>query len=148
MQVYRLVNSPSAEAFRSAELVLLQDLQTRYYPVPMRAVAKWVAARLRPELELWRNKPRRQALYTRLEELAQAGILSHLLELTRDKSGRALDQMGAQRAVGELALIEAEMVAINNDDTRFVDAERFGHAVAGGIGLSVFILMVMTAMMR
>jgi hypothetical protein len=115
----------------------------------MPALAKWVAARLRPDLERWRNRPRREAMQVRLDAFAQAGFVSRLLELTGDPTARTLDIAGAYRAADEVARIDAEVAAMDrNDKVRFADAERFGQAIAGGIGLSAFILMVMSVLLR
>jgi hypothetical protein len=149
MQVNALAASKDAAAFRLGELVLLQDLQARYYPSPMPALAKWVAARLRPNLQRWRNRPHREAMQARLDVLAQAGFVARLLDLTENTTARALDIGGAYRAAQEVALIDAEVAAIDrNDKARFADAERFGQVIAGGIGLSALILMVMSVLLR
>jgi hypothetical protein len=149
MQVNALAGTKDARSFRLAELVLLQELQARYHPSPMPTLAKWAAARLQPDLERWRNKPRREAIQARLDVLAQAGFVSRLLELTEDRTARALDIAGAYRAANEVVRIDAEVAAIDGSDKlRFADAERFGQAIAGGIGLSAFILMVMSVLLR
>ena len=88
-------------------------------------------------------------MQARLDALAKTGTVSRLLELTEDTKTWALDVAGAQSAAQEMALIDAEVAAIdNNDRLRLGDAERFGHAIAGGIGLSTFILMVMSVLLR
>jgi hypothetical protein len=149
MQVTALGGVQDADSFRRAELALLRDMQNRYYPVPMPVLSKWVAARLRPAVDRWRNKNRREALYVKLETLAQAGSVARLLELTEDPAARAMDVAGAIHAKNELAMIDAELVAIDNGDRhRLANAERFGQAIAGGIGLSVFILMAMSVLLR
>jgi hypothetical protein len=149
MQINGLTGTKDAESFRLGELRLLQDLQVRYHPAPMPALAKWVAARLKPDLDRWRNKPRRDAMQTRLDALAQAGLVSRLMELTEDAAARALDIAGSVRAANELATIDAEVAAIDHDDKlRVADAERAGQAIAGGIGLSAFILMAMSVLLR
>jgi len=105
--------------------------------------------RLQPVLDRWHNKPRRETMQLRLDALAQSGTLSRLLELADDPAARAVDSAGAQRATNELTLIDAELAAIDSDDRlRFANAERFGQAIAGGIGLSVFILMAMSVLLR
>ncbi len=148
-QVNGLASARDAAAFRAAERALLQDLQTRYHPKPMPNLAKWVAARLRPDLERWRNRPRREAMRVRLDALAETGLVSRLLGLTEDPTARALDIAGAHRATSELAAIDAEVGAMDSDDgQRVADAERFGQAVAGGIGLCALILMVMSVLLR
>jgi hypothetical protein len=149
MQVNGLAGSKDAASFRMGELVLLQDLQARYYPSPMPGLAKWVAAKLQPDLERWRNRPRREAMQVRLDVLAQQGFVSRLLELTEDTTARALDIGGAYRAANEIARIDAEVAVIDrNEAARFANAERFGQVIAGGIGLSALILMVMSVLLR
>lgn len=145
MQANALISATAAQPPRSEELRLLQDLQTRYHPGPLPALAKWVAARLRPELNRWRNKKRREAMGARLDALAQAGILSRLMDLVEDAAARALDLAEAQRVAAELAVIDAEILAIEKGDhLRGIDAERFGHAITGGIGLCILILVAIS----
>jgi eukaryotic-like serine/threonine-protein kinase len=149
MQVDKLAGAKTADSFRLGELALLRDLQARYHPEPMVALSKWTASRLRQDLEVWHNKPRRLAMQARLESLVQTGLLARLLELTGDEAARALDIAGATRAADEVKAIDAEVAAINTEDRRrFGDAERFGHAITGGIGLSALILMVMSVLLR
>jgi eukaryotic-like serine/threonine-protein kinase len=149
MQVDKLAGAKTDDSFRLGELALLRDLQLRYHPEPMVALAKWAASRLRQDLEVWHNKPRRLAMQARLESLVQAGLLARLLELTGDQAARALDIAGATRAANEIKAIDAEVAAINTEDRRrFGDAERFGHAITGGIGLSALILMAMSVLLR
>jgi eukaryotic-like serine/threonine-protein kinase len=149
MQADTLAGAKTVDAFRRGELALLRDLQVRYHPEPMLALAKWAAARLRPDLALWHNKPRRLAMEARLDTLVQAGLLTRLLELTSDPAARAQDIAGMIRATNELKAIDTEVAAINSEDRqRFADAERYGHAITGGIGLSALILMVMSVLLR
>jgi hypothetical protein len=149
IQVDQLAAAKTVDSFRLGELALLRDLQRRYHPEPMIALTKWAASRLRQDLEVWHNRPRRMAVQARLESLVQAGFLARLLELTSDQAARALDIAGATRAANELKAIDAEVSAINTaDPRRFGDAERFGHAITGGIGLSALILMVMSVLLR
>jgi hypothetical protein len=149
MQVNNLIGTKDAESFRLGEIALLQDLQARYHPDPMPELAKWVAARLRPDIDRWHNKFRREAMQVRLDALAQAGLLSRLMELTDDATARSLDSMGATRAAYEVAAIDSELATIDNTDKlRLADAERYGQAITGGIGLSAFILMAMSVLLR
>jgi hypothetical protein len=149
MQVNGLASGKDADSFRLAELALLREMQARYHPSPMPALAKWVAARLLPDVDRWHNKHRREALQTRLDALAHSGVMARLLDLAGDPVARAADIVGAQRAMYELTMIDAELAAIDsNDRHRIATAERFGQAIAGGIGLSAFILMAMSALLR
>ena len=149
VQVNGFSNATDAGSVRSAEIELLRDLQSRYYPSPMPALAKWVAERLRPDLARWRNRSQREALTLRLDTLAKTGFVSRLLAVTQDGAARAQDNAGALGAMNEVAMIDAEMTAIDHgDQTRFADAERFGQAITGGIGLSAFVLTVMSVLLR
>lgn len=149
MQVSSLSTATTADLFRKGELVLLRDLQLRYHPAAMPALAHWAAERLKPDLERWHNKPRREAMQARLAVLAQTGFLPRLLELTDDGTARALDIAGAIRASRELAAIDHEVAAISSEDhLRVADADRYGQAIAGGIGLSALILTVMSVLLR
>jgi hypothetical protein len=88
-------------------------------------------------------------MQAKLDALALAGNLSQLLILVKDPGLRALDAAGALRASSELAVIDAEVAAIDSEaKLRFADAERFGQAIAGGIGLSALILTLMSVLLR
>ncbi|HYZ23499.1 MAG TPA: hypothetical protein VE690_15225 [Rhodopila sp.] len=127
--------------FRIRELELLRELQARHHPGPMPRLAKWLAERIRPDLEAWRNRPRRAALATQLAETAKAGSLSRLLMLLRNPAGLAADSAGAERARAELRRIEAELRMIDDHGTvRVAYAERAGQAIAGGVGLVALIM--------
>jgi hypothetical protein len=148
MQVNSLISSKDAEAFRLGEIALLRDLQARYHPGPMPQLTQWVAARLRPDIDRWHNKFRREAMQARLEVLAQTGFLSRLLEFTSDAAARSLDTAGAQQATYELATIDSELATIDSSaNLRFAEAERYGQAMTGGLGLSAFILMAMSVLL-
>ena len=147
-QVDNLAIAKTADSFRHGEMALLRDLQVRYHPDPMPALATWAAARLQPELDRWHNRPRREAMRARLEALAHAGHLSRLLDLTNDVAARAQDLAGAIRASNEVAAIDAEVAIINAEDhKRLADAERHGEAITGGIGLSALILAALSVLL-
>ncbi len=147
-QVDNLAVTKTMDGFRHGELALLRDLQVRYHPEAMPALATWAAARIQPDLDRWHNRPRREAMRARLEGLAHAGYLSRLLDLTNDVSARAQDLAGAIRASNEVAAIDAEVAIINNEDhKRLADAERHGEAITGGIGLSALILAALSVLL-
>jgi eukaryotic-like serine/threonine-protein kinase len=149
MQVIRLATMKTADAQRRGELTLLRDLQVRYHPEPLPNLTKWVANRLRPDLARWRNKARRQAIEERLQALTQAGLLARLLTLFDDVASRTQDLAGMILAAKEVAAIDAETSAIDRDEvSRLTEAQRTGHAIIGGVGLSAFILAVMSVLLR
>ena len=149
MQVDALLRAKDGEALRRGELALLQQLQVRYHPGPMPGLAAWAAARLRPDLDRWHNRPRRAALHARLDVLVQAGHLSRMLALIDDLAARSIDASGVQRASVEIATIDAEVAAIEaGDEARLAEAKLFGQAITGGVGISAFILTLLTALLR
>lgn len=134
------------KAYRLRQLALLRDLQQRYHAHPMPALAAWVAAQLRPELDEWRNQPKRLALIERLDALARAGMLSRLLAAVNDDKGRAEDLAGAQRAAALVAAIDAELAAAaGSGEARRVVTARFGREIAAAIGLTALMLMMLSA---
>lgn len=149
VQVDTLLGRKDPEAQFLGELHLLSDLQKRHSANPLPLMGKWMAVRLKPELEKWHNRPRRKAMATQMETLAQAGILRELLELVLDPDGRAADADGVRRAVSTLEMIEGALHSIDtNDRIRYVDSQRFGQAIAGAIGLAALILVVIGVVAR
>ncbi len=141
-----VIHTKDPKTYRMRQLALLRDLQQRYHPHPMPALAAWVAAQLRPELDEWQNQRKRTALIEQLGELAQAGFLSRLLALVDDGKGRAEDVAGAQRAALLVAAIDSELAALaSSGDARRAVTARFGREIAAAIGLTALILMMLTA---
>jgi hypothetical protein len=114
----------------------------------MPRLAKWAVARLRPTLEQWRYKPRREALAGQLEAVSRDGFLVRLLALVEDNASRLADRVGADHAAMERAAIEAELAAIDSGGAlRVLEAERFGQAVTGAIGLTALIVAALAAVL-
>ncbi len=148
-QTADLAASKNADEIRHRELLLLRDLQLRFYPYPVPALARWAAGRLRPDLERWRNKPRREAIESQIDAVVQAGFLARLLELINDPAARTSDIAGAIRAANEVMALDAEASRIErSDERRAADAQRAGHAIAGGLGLSALILAAMGLLLQ
>nr|WP_294526085.1 hypothetical protein [uncultured Rhodopila sp.] len=148
MQINGLIARLTGEHARGAELTLLKDLQLRYHPEPMPRLAKWTVARLQPTLEQWRYKPRREALAAQLDAVSRDGFLLRLLAIVEDNAGRVADRCGAEQAAQERMAIEAELAAIDSGDApRVQEAERFGQAVTGAIGLSALIVAALAVVL-
>lgn len=140
-----LLRIEHSDRFRQGEVALLGQMQDRYHLDAMPSLAKWAAARLRPDLENWHNRPRREAIRQRLEQEVKKGRISTLLRLLGDPAERAADLTELRRAAMHVAAIDAELAAIDNEGReRHVVHERFGEAITGGIGLTVLILEVLT----
>ncbi|HQT78194.1 MAG TPA: hypothetical protein PLD10_14155 [Rhodopila sp.] len=143
-----LLSTKKPDLYRQREMELLAQLQLRHHPGPLPRLAKWMVERLRPGLDIWQNRRRREALGRQLAELAAAGMLSRLLALVRDPAAVAADRAGAQTAAAELRRINAEIESIDAHGTiRLSYAERIGHAIAGGVALVGLILTVLRAVL-
>jgi hypothetical protein len=76
-----------------------------------------------------------------LEALGHEGYLGRLLALMDDPASRTADRLGAEQAAMEQAAIDAELAAIAlSDSPRLADAEHFGQAVTGAIGLVALVM--------
>jgi len=130
------------------ELRLLAQLQVRYHPRPLPALAAWIAGAAAPMIALWYNRPRRQELTERVRSLAQAGMLLPMLTLLEDPTGRNIDANGAKLAAAELNRIEAALRGIAAGATeRSSTAERIGQEVAAGVGLAALATMLALAVL-
>lgn len=144
-------NNLSATAqspFGLPELRLLAQLQVRYHPRPLPALAAWIAGAAAPMVALWYNRPRRQALADRVRSLAQAGMLLPILALLEDPAGRNSDANGAKLAAAELNRIEAELRSIAAAAAeRSSVADRIGQEIAAGVGLAALATMLALAVL-
>ncbi|HEY1932015.1 MAG TPA: hypothetical protein VGG99_08390 [Acetobacteraceae bacterium] len=129
-----------------AELRLLAQLQMRFHPTPMPALAAQVAGKVGPLIEAWRNRARRNELAQRIREIAQSGMLVPMVALLEDPPGRRADAQAAHIAAAELAQIDAELQQIAAGAAgRGATAERIGQEVAAGIGLAALAVILALA---
>jgi len=130
------------------ELRLLAELQVRYHPRPLPALAAWIAGAAAPMVALWANRPRRRELTERLKALAAAGQLLPMLALLEDPPGRSADAAGERAAAAELNRIDAELLAIAaSANERRNAATRFGQEIAAGAGLLALAVMLALAVL-
>jgi hypothetical protein len=147
--VLALIGRTDPDAHRLGELGLLKHLQSRLYPHPLPALAKWAVARLRPDIEAWRNVPKRSAIAGRMDGLIQAGFLQPVLDLVLDAAGKKSDEAEARRAAANLEAIDRQLVAIDaHEGIRFANAEESGHAIAAAIGIVAVILVVISILVK
>jgi hypothetical protein len=119
-----------------AELRLFASLQMRLHPGPLPALARWITTRSEELLAGWRGRARREKVAARLKELAEAGQLVAIAKLLQDATERTADQREAQAVASELAWLDAELAALDNDiPERTALARRWGQELAAGIGL-------------
>jgi hypothetical protein len=127
------------------QLTLLRDLQQRYLPQPLPAMAAWAAAQLRPQLDAWRNQHKRSEMIERLEALVKAGFIGRLLALVEDQKAKNEDAAGAERAA-LIAAIDSDLAVIDRSSAmRRTVTARFGREIAAAIGMTVLILMSLIA---
>jgi hypothetical protein len=136
-----LVAAQTEEDQRLAELRLLRHLQAEHDGGPLQALTAWAAKRLAPAVEIWRHRPTRQQITTRLAELARAGDLTPMLDLLFNKTRRQEDEAGERSAIDRLSVIDAEIRAIDDaGQIRLHAARHFGSAIVGGTGLAILII--------
>ena len=136
------------EPMHVPELRLLAQLQLRFHPRPLPALAASVAAAAGPMVALWNNRPRRRELTERLKALAEAGQLLPMLALLEDPPGRAADTAGARAAAAELTRVEAELQSIASGAAdRKATATRIGQEIAAGVGLLALAAMLALAVL-
>jgi hypothetical protein len=132
-----------------AILRLLAGLQARCFPRPLPGLAAWVAARGGPLVMLWHNRPWREEVAARMNQLASAGFLAPMLALIEDPGARARDGQGALLARAERARIDAELDAIANADSdRAAYARHLGREIVAGLGLVALVVMLIRVAME
>lgn len=131
-----------------AALRLLSELQHRYYPAPMKAVAAWVAARAQPLVERWKNRERRVEVEEQLKSLTALGYLRPILGLLQDQAGHAADSEGLRAAHAELDHVDTLLREIaEGGSRRAAFAARLGQEIAAGIGLAAAAITLILAAM-
>ena len=129
-----------------AELRLLAQLQMRFHPTPMPALAAQIAAKAGALIESWHNRSRRAELAEHLRGIAQTGMLAPMVALLEDPPGRRADAQGARMAAAELAQIDGELRQIAEGAAqRAATAERVGQEIAAGIGLAALAVVLAMA---
>ncbi len=130
------------------ELRLLAQLQLRYHPRPLPALAAWIAGASGPLVALWFNRPRRQELADRMRVLAQAGMLMPMLAALEDPAGRNADAAAARQAAAELSQLDAALGGIAAGAGQRRDtAARIGQEIAAGAGLAALATMILLAVL-
>ena len=144
--VNMVVSTRDPKLFLTRQLTLLRDLQQRYLAQPLPAMAAWVAAQLRPQLDTWRNQHKRAEMLERLEALVKAGFIGRLLALVEDQKARNEDAAGADRAAALIAAIDSDLAILARaGETRRTVTARFGREMAAAIGMTALILMSLIA---
>jgi len=131
------LNVTELESRLVSQLRLLSELQIRFDPRPLPALAGWFAAQAGPLVERWKNRARRAEIATGLASLAAAGHLAPMLALIEDHANLAADSDAAGLAASALERIEGELAEIDGGGPgRAVVATRTGQEIAAGMGLA------------
>ncbi len=86
------LSSDQPHARHLAMLHVLADVQQRFGPARLPALARWFAGLLAPIIETYHSRPYRKQLTARLESLVQAGALVPLCALFDDAGSRLADE--------------------------------------------------------
>ena len=126
--------NPAAAAI--ANLRLLAALQTRLAAGPLPGLAAWLLEQAEPSLAAWHNRARRQAMASRLAELARHGALAPMVAVLDDPAARALDEAGARQATADIASIDSGLRIVRASATHRAElAARLGQEIAVGAGM-------------
>ncbi len=98
-----LTNPEDPASFNRGALRLLADVQRTAGPAATPYLAGWCAALLKPAIEDYRNRTRRQQMAEMTQQLAAKGNLTALLTLVDDPNRRAADEQGFRDAKVEFA---------------------------------------------
>jgi hypothetical protein len=107
------LSSESAEARHLAMLHLLADLQHRFGPTRLPALARWFAGLLGPIVECYHHRPFRKQLSERLPAVVQGGVLGELCVLFDNPAARLTDgqafaaaRLEYRQAVAQIAWLQ------------------------------------------
>ena len=131
------------QAIGVAEIRLLAQLQMRFLPQPLPALAGLVAGKAGKLIDGWHSRAHRTHLAERLRIIAQSGMLAPMVALLEDPAGRRADMEGARLAAAELAQIDAELRQIGHGAAeRNNIAERIGQEIAAAVGLAALAIVL------
>ena len=115
---------------------LLARLQLKLMPGPMPHLAAWVEDALRPLLEHFGSRTRRDRLGTQLSALCKAGQLTPVVALMDDASERKGDADGLAGARARIEAIDASLAHLAaTAGQRAVQARRIGHDIASALAV-------------
>ena len=125
-------------------LRILAQLQARFMPHPLPALAQWTVAQSEQATAAWQNREQRAALRERLLNLAAEGYFAPIVAALDDPVGLDRDTAGAIAATGSLARIDAELARIaQGGHERAGIAARYGQETTAALGLTALALAVL-----
>lgn len=134
------------EVFNLGIVRLLADVQEATGPARLPHLAGWCAALLKPAVERFRNRTRREEMTEMLRQLAAQGNLAALVLLVDNDARRKADQEGFRRARAEFAQLVEQMDWLRNGGlTRPAvvrGAAREAASVVSGVVAAVTVLLI------
>lgn len=98
-----LTHDEDAAVFNLGVVRLLAKVQEAVGPASMPYLAAWCSSLLKPAIEKFRNRSRREQLLTALQETAAKGDITALVQMADDPQRRVADDDGFRRAKAEFA---------------------------------------------
>lgn len=134
------------EVFNLGIVRLLADVQEATGPARLPHLAGWCAALLKPAVERFRNRTRREEMTEMLRQLAAQGNLAALVLLVDNDARRTADEEGFRRARAEFAQLVEQMDWLRNGGlTRPAvvrGAAREAASVVSGVVAAVTVLLI------
>ena len=129
---------------RCAILHLFADLQKSQDSGPLPGLSAWLASYLMPVAEGFHNRLQRQALTTKLENLAPQGDLVAIDKLFRGRQTHALDARAYKQAVTDYAVMEHVIEAYKTGTRARAElAVRIAAKYAVSVGYSLLTLSLL-----
>ena len=109
-----LAHEEDAPTYNMGVVRLLAQVQETAGPARVPHLAAWCAEMLKPRVDKFRNRTRREQMATVLQDLAAKGNLTALLHLVDNPARLAADEEGFRRAKAEFASLVEQMNWLRN----------------------------------
>jgi eukaryotic-like serine/threonine-protein kinase len=141
-----LAQDERPEIFNIGIVRLLGDVQEAVGPVRLPYLAAWCAGLLKPAVDKYRNRTRREQMTEMLRQLAGQGNLTALVKLVDNPDRRAVDEEGFRRARAEYASLVEQMNWLRNGGLTKPAVVRAGareaSSVISGVVAAVAVLLI------
>ena len=145
-EVAALTDNDTDTAGALAQLRLFAQLQARFFPRPLPALAAWLVVRSGVLTSVWYSHNRRARIQEQMNRLAASGLIAPILGLIEDRGAREADRQEAQNALNSVAGIDAALRQLRHGSAGRADlAYRLGQEIAAGIGLAALAAVLTTA---
>ncbi len=141
-----LAQDERPETFNLGIVRLLGDVQENVGPARLPYLAAWCAALLKPAVDKYRNRTRREQMTEMLRQLAAQGSLTALVKLVDNPDRRAGDEEGFRRARAEYASLVEQMNWLRNGGLTKPAVVRAGareaSSVISGVIAAISVLLI------